>query len=658
MIRKTVLAGIAGLLLVSCASVDARQPATIDPIEGFTVMGNDFSPMTGESSSAPISRQHRGPVTALASVSGTSTFFSAGKDGFLTRHTDSGDDDSWQVSDIAIKRIAVNGDGNLVAIYETDGFTVNRISVWDWNAKSRVYAKRFKDSVVSLFWSARGTYLMVGNTSLEGLTVLEGKTGNPVTLFAQSPGIVTSGVTGKSETSMVTFGSSGRILYTDMASGAERASYEGPQDLEFPVFIDNNTKIAGYQYGAVILVDATSGKTVSSWESSVPVMATFNMDTLPVWLERTADLSWILRKGNTASSPFTVGESTEITAAISLGTEIVFGTDAGKLYRLSLAAAMATDSTVVPSLIPNREIQVIDDIIADGERLFLLSKGSLFISSGPGKSPVFAFSGIEGNRMSMTGTTILFWSADKAAPLVLSSIDGTVRKTLYQGAEGIHSLSISGNTLAFVEGNSKAVVIDFANDTPVFSYSGAGLQDAVVTTGNRMVISRSSTKRAPNPVIIINTETGETVPLLLDGELCFALKPVSADGKDMAAFFVKTDSSTRTELVAFSLEPNSLQPTNIKTVASYADEDLVATLFYSAGRIYTNLGKASLVGISVEGAQAIRFQRGYSIPLKATVMDRFVVSLNQDGSLTWFDRDSASLLSCSAITTDGYWLEQ
>lgn len=660
MIKKTVFAGIAGLCIVSCASVTARQPATLEPIAGFSASGtsapvsSDMGVGTGQ-----ISRQHRGAVTALASVNGSTAFFSGGQDGFLTRHTDSGKDDSWQVSDIAIKRIAVHPDGNLVAIFETDGFSVNRVSVWDWSRKERAYAKRFKDSVVSLFWSARGSYLMIGNTSLDGLTVLEGTTGNPVSIFKQSPGIVTAGVTGKSETSMVTFGPSGRILYTDMASGSERANYAGPTDVDSPVMLDNNLKIAGVQGSSVVLIDATSGTVLSSWATSAPVMATSGAESKPVWLESTPDSAWILRKGDGASLPFRAAAGESITAALSVGQDTVIGTDSGKLYRLASNTASATGGTIVPAVIPNREIRAIDDIASNGESLYLLSGGSLFVSSGPGASPVFSFSGIEGNRIAIYGDSLLFWSADSACPLVLSSLDGSSRKTLYQSAEGIRSLVVSGTRIACVEGTSTARVIDIARAEPVFSYSGAGLQDAVLSGENRLIVSRSSTRRAPNPVISINVDTGETVPIQLEGELCYSLKSISADGSAMAAFFVKADDSPRTELVSFSLVPGSPKPVNSRMVASYADEDLAATLCFSGDYVYTNLGKSSLAGIGIDGsAAALRFQRGYSLPFKASATGRFVVSLNQDGSLTWFDQATAALVAFSAITADGYWLEQ
>jgi hypothetical protein len=38
-------------------------------------------------------------------------------------------------------------------------------------------------------------------------------------------------------------------------------------------------------------------------------------------------------------------------------------------------------------------------------------------------------------------------------------------------------------------------------------------------------------------------------------------------------------------------------------------------------------------------------------------MDQFAVTLNDDGSLTWFDHADGNIISNSAITEQGMWLE-
>ena len=645
----------AGILIMSCALAGAAPSPSVQPIDGFT------PPAVTAIVSVAEAREHRGPVTMLAQVPGSDSFFSAGKDGFLVRHGESGSDESWQLSDIPLAKIAVHPDGNRVAVYETDGFSVHRVSVWDWKKKTRLYAKRFRDSIVSLSWSAKGSWLMAGNTSIDGISILEADSGNPVSIFKSAPGIVTLGLTGASETSMITFGPAGRIIYTDIAGGSTKAGYDGPQDLDSPVLLRNNLGIAGYQDGAVVLVDATSGKTISAWDSGPAIMASSITDREPVWLESGNPTQWILRSGAFATPPFRTPDESPITSALRLNDRIVFGTASGKLCAIP-SSAIGSNAVPLPAIIRDQGIQSIDDIASDGARLFILSKGSLFISSGPGKAPVFAFSGLQANRFAIAGDSLVFWSNESAAPVVISGFDGDKRRTAYEPKEGIRSLNVNGTNdgtrLSFIEGTSKAIVIDVSSGKTTFSYAGAGLQDSVLVGGNRLAVSRSSTSRAPNPVMIINISTEETVPIQIPGELCYGLKSIAADGKKLAGFFIRNGQTASTELISFALEANSFTATSVRTEAAYADEDLGASLIVDGERIITNLGKGSIVAIGGTDKNPAKFLRGYAIPAKSAAMDQFIVTLNYDGSLTWFDRKSAAFISNAAITADNFWLEE
>ena len=89
-------------------------------------------------------------------------FLSTGDDGFLVKWTD---DDQ----DVGIKLAACSPNGNYVAIYETDGGSINKISVWDWKTLTRKYQKKFSDSITSLSFSKKGTYLIAGTATVDGV---------------------------------------------------------------------------------------------------------------------------------------------------------------------------------------------------------------------------------------------------------------------------------------------------------------------------------------------------------------------------------------------------------------------------------------------------------------------------------------------------------
>ncbi len=655
MFKRMVFALVTGLLLISCATVVAKQPVSVEQIEGFKGLDTPGKIVVSQVSASLLARQHRGPVLSLAKVPGANVFFSAGKDGFISSHNTNGADETWQISDIPLKIIAVHPNGNLIAAYESDGFSIHRISVWDWSTKKRVYAKRFRDSIISLSWSAHGKYLMIGNTSIEGITVLDGNSGNVQSLFKTAPGIVSLSITGASETSMITFGPSGRIRYTDLSTQNEKASYAGPGDIVGPVLLNNNLNIAGFKDDAVLVLDATSGKALSFYPARIPVMATQENDAQPVWLEKNEADEWILRRGPVSTVGFVIPDKSNVTSALGMGDQIILGTDSGMIYSMQ----GKNDASTVTALLSYVDASSlgIDDIVSDGSRLFLLSNGSVFISSGPGKAPVFAFDGLGANRFAVMNNSLICWSTNQTLPVITVSFDGETRTIIYQPKEGVRSLSISGSLIAMIEGNSFATVIDTTSAKVPFSYSGAGLQDALLFSQDRMVVSKSSTLRSPYPLILINTRTGETVPLPVSGELCFGIRQ-SANEREINGFLVKANSSSSTSLVTITLDPQSISSVAVKTEALYADEDLVATVLADGDKLITNLGKNALVEIQTKNGTQTVFERGYSLPLKAAIMDQFLASLNYDGSLTWFDRNSGALIASASITGTGAWKEQ
>lgn len=588
------------------------------------------------------------PVLAITRVPGTDRYLSAGKDGVVSLFAPEGLLESWQISTLPIKAIAVHPDGNRVAVYESDGFSVNRVSVWDWDAKTRIFAKRFRDSVISLSWSAKGSWLLIGNTSVEGITILDSARGTPVRIFSSTPGIVSLALTGGSETSMMTFGPSGTILYTDTASGKDRARYSGEQDLSRPVLLANNARIAGFRDGAVIELDATTGQTINEYGASNPVMATSQTDTEPLWIERSGDVLWVLRSGNGASKPFTLGASGTVTAAMSMNGKVIVGTATGNLFALEAGAIKG--SSVLVSPIAQKAIRKIDDIASDGmSQAFILSSGSVYAIASPGADPVLAFSGVTGNRLAVVDSQLILWSDRSAGDITLSTFDGSARRTLYKAREGIRSLTSLGTSVAFVEGASAIRVIDTALPTSQFSSIGIGLQDAVLVDQDKLVVSKSATDTSPNAIIVINMATGETVPLPVKADLCYGLRLSDERRHILSGFAMRKGETATTELITLTVDLTSIPSSSVKTALSYADEDSTAIALPSGEIIYTNLGKGPFVALNARNGDQKTFERTASLPVRCALLERYTVTLDSNGSLSWYERSGGESIGSLAL---------
>ena len=659
--RKAIPAGLvsAGFLFLLCATGAAMTPEHSTEADGNPSVVSLQNSATEELSPTTLrtgtARAHTGAVLCLAHIPGTDNYFSGGTDGFLSLHASGGTTESWQVSDIPVREVAVHPDGNLIAIYESDGFSVHRLSVWNWKTRTRLYAKRFRDTVLTVSWSARGSFLMIGNTSIDGMTILDGDSGKERNIFKTMPGIVSFSITGSTEGSMITYGPSGRIIYTDIATGTERASYQGEADLASPAMFANNLRIAGVAGGKILSIDATSGKTVASWTTGKTILAINSSDTQPVWLESSGDRTWRIRSGDTSSPKFNLNDSAEITCALSTQKEIVVGTDTGAVYTIPKPLSMASSPTLTPQT--GSAIKAIDDVVTDGTRLFILSGGAVYLSAGPEQNPVFCFDGVTADHLALSGESIILWSKKQIAPIMRVFLDGTNRTTLYQPREKIQALSVFGQTVAFVEGASQILTYSLAKPDKPFLYTGVGLQDVIPVSKDKILVSKTTSMRSPYPLILINMSTGETVPVPVQGELCFGLKFVGTNELKIAGFVVKSADTPETNLFTVTVNTDMVSSSIVSIGASYQDEDLVASLAANDERIVTNLGKTALTDIRADNAGQSPFERGYALPSKPVIMNDFIVSLNYDGSLTWFDSKNRRFIADSAIDGQGIWTE-
>lgn len=595
---------------------------------------------------APTSslRAHMGPVTALSAVPGSPYFFTAGADGFLARRGLDGSYQSWQVSDLPIKMIAAHPDGKLVALYESDGFSVHRVSCWDWDTLTRRWAKRLRDPVTALAWSARGRMLMIGNTSLAGIVILDASGDESGKPLAESPGIVTLAVTGASESSMITFGPSGRITYTDLGSRAARARYDGERDLSSPVLVRNNRWIAGWRDGAVFVVDATSGKRVARHESGAAIFASAITDPEPVWIETlSTPASWRIRRGEWGSAPFSLAPGETVTSALSLPSTLVLGTSAGAVY--ALGPGDGDGDAPTPSILTGPRLSAVDDISSDGTTLYILRSGSVRAAETPGEDPRLVLEGVSGNRIATVrdgdgGASVIVWSDRSTAPVTVYPLDGSMPRVIHQPRETVTSLVVREGRVSLVEGRSRAVSVDLDGAARPFVYEGAGLQDAVPAGEHHLVVSKSSTPRARSPLILIDARTGETVPLQIAGAVCFGLKPVAGNHTAIDGIVIvsRDDGSSSTEAFTLDLDPSAPLDASPRVLAAYADEDLHATVSGDSGYLLTTLGKGSLIQIDRDRGDQRPFERGRALPSRAAMLDRFVVTRNSDGSVTWYDR--------------------
>jgi len=593
-----------------------------------------------------ITHRFEGGVAAIADSSVTRSFFAAGKDGFITRFSyRTMKPETWQVSTMPVKRIAAHPKKALIAVYETDGFSIHKISLWDWQTKKQLYAKRFTSSVLSLSWSAQGTYLFIGTASTEGITVLDAN-GNVKKVYPRPPGIVLLAATGPSEKSIVTYGETGRLVYADIAKKSILTQYETEDRLENPELIKNYTQIIGYKNGNVVVVKAASGEVLENYPARSALFAGKITDSLPVWIEKgESGRTWYLCQGDKKSPAFSLPHPADITAARHVDAAVVIGTDDGRLYRLTQnkdAEILLTELNIDVS-IPIR------DICTKDSKIYMLSGSTLYVSTSPADKPEPVIQSVSGDRCTVYGNGFLFWSAEKNAPLYYAE-EGQTPVVLYRPRERLNSVSVYNDTIAAVRAFSGLVLLDGKSGKQLFTYQAAGLQDAVQVDDTFVLITKSTGGVIRQPILLINIKTGETIPLNMDGDIAFSVQGNNKVANTFSCFRLKTEKSEQTDLMTMKLDTAYPARSSFAAVLSYSDEDLQASLYDDGYAVLTTLGKNQLTYYDKRRRSSRQLPRDYALPRKALMTETYIVSVNYDGSLSWFNRRTMQLLQYKTFT--------
>ncbi len=592
--------------------------------------------------SAKVVHKFSGGVTEIMNSGTLPIFFAAGKDGFVTRYSyPKLEPDTWQRSSMPIQKIAVHPKGKLIAVYETNGFSIHQVSLWDWATKKAVFSKRLSDSVVSLSWSANGTYLFIGNRSTDGITVLDTK-GIVQNIYQEAPGIVFLAATSASEKNIVTYGESGRLVYTDISKKKKIKEFRTENKLESPNLIKNFTRIIGYKDNNVYVIDAVTGKTISQHSARYALFASKIQDSVPIWIERTRRKNeWCIRQGDASSKGFYVPENSKITAARHIKNHMIIGTQDGSIYMLGLN----DDSSVELERPLTYSSSKVDAITSDGSVLYILKDGTIYAQDSPKEKPYAIAEGFKANKFTFYSNGFLLWSdAKKGASVSHYSLDTKAVKKIITPKETIISLSVYKNFFLYVESFSGVSIVNFDTGKKEFVYNAPGIQSAVQVDDSTIVIAKSSIGRAQSPVFIINTLTEETGPIAIEGNLAFSLEQNSSRPNNLVCFLVGNLPSTKTELLTIGLNRMNLIDSTFKAVLSYKEEDVDAFLESSGSDILTNLGKTSLVHYSSSSNQARRLPRSYGFPKDALILKKFFVSLNFGDTLSWYDRKTGALL--------------
>lgn len=619
-------------------------------------------------SQSHISNQsHSGAVSNVAYLEDSDgSVFSAGNDGFLIKWTEDGMGEHYQISDLPIKMIARSPNGNEIAVYESDGASLNRVSVWNWKTFTRKFAFRFSDSLTSLSYSAKGTYIICGTASVSGAFFLNSSSGAVIrNKIKENTGVVNYVQTSDTEKTVITYSPRGSLTYYNLQTGELKEKFNTEYDLtQFCMF--SNSRFGAGIRGNELLVILGIGSTVGRF----PI----NPNNSPVLIGSNSfrDLYYIItenrqfkvfrvandRNKNVIApelmrtfSGLKSGEA--IVCATFAGNEIFAGTNLGNLYKFDYAQAERVD---VQLSLTDKMYEKIYDVASVGDNFYFLTPASIFKSSYDNRAVEKKATNSGYTNLISYGDNIILWSKDSKKAVVLLELTSGRIQQLFTPAGTIQVLKLYGDRLIDVESNSFVNVFDIKTSKKRQLYQGTSIQDAVLFTETDLYVAKSSGTSPNVPLIYVNVNTQETVPLSMKGNVAYSLcfDPAQSSNEFYGVTIYTNSQTKKLTTSIFAYKPQTKSSRNL---ISLTDEDSEAFASLSGNFLFANIGKSQVRSYNLSTRRTLLYRRSASMPIKTVMNQDKMVVLNRDGSISWYNPTLNNVLADWYLTTEGSWFE-
>jgi hypothetical protein len=213
------------------------------------------------------------------------------------------------------------------------------------------------------------------------------------------------------------------------------------------------------------------------------------------------------------------------------------------------------------------------------------------------------------------------------------------------------SASRYNDHILLLEESGKVRIIDPETGQEHFNYSPYGLRTVEKVHDDNILAALKSRNVLGNPLLRINTDTGETVPVRDSNLLVFELAYDQVTGSVYSIGFQERRGKLRTVL-------KQHQGSNYERVTpliSYPGEDDKATIAIDpvSSRLYTSLGYGNVHMYAWDGFTTL--EKVEHIPRDLYVHKKLLYSLNNDSSISVWDTVKGKALFTIYLFRDNTW---
>jgi hypothetical protein len=615
---------------------------------------------------ALVETTHAGPVLGLEYDDARGMLVSAGADGTVRIWDAVGQRllRMLEVTRLDATRLAVDPQSPRVAVVLTDHTGAFSLSVWNWEEQRQLYRIPLREEPLFVRFSGQGTYLLYGESSWQGLTILKSADGSVVSFHPEGFGIVGFAEMSKSEKTLLTYLVSGRLIYWDLATGASTLELSSVPLLSEIHISRDKRFLVGTNGREVVVVDAVTGgaraRAPAAGVVSLDISAA-NDRVAAVAGSPPALLSFTF-KGDTLSPVAGTGGGAGAARAATPLTRASFGMDT--LYVAdSTGSLLAVDAAGRGSAFGVSRLAGLTGF-AVGQRLLAVASPSfmrvlqsdlLQRAVAPTYIRTFAvanpFAAPTGLAPASSGA-LLAWRMSPAPPALALVDPVTAALTaLPNGFKGpLDDLRSAGSLVLGMETGGQLRLAELATGVSRYEMRIAGAGTALVGPGTQLIAGRTSPAGVLGSLVRLDTRTGETVGIRDGSVYTYALALDQRAGAPVL-YTVGVDEKGGTSLLRH--EGQGFETSTVLDSVPAEVLDVSEAVDPSLHRLYATLGVDRLV--AGDGVTVSPLPLGNTSPVRLAAADGLLYALTRAGTVSIADGATGEQLAELFVFDDSEW---
>ncbi|MBI9101380.1 MAG: hypothetical protein JEY99_03115 [Spirochaetales bacterium] len=626
-----------------------------------------FFPLAAdENSRILINSGHNEPITSLIYSQNSDFLFSSSEDG--TMRIWNPDNKALvyneKISRNPIRLTALHPTKPEVAIVTSDNLNSFILIVYNWETGVQLYSVKLPEIPLFLQYSPTGSFIVYGITNWKSLTFIDSESGSTLPYLTEGFGIVSTAFISASEKTILTYSPSGYIQYWGVEDSVLKKRVPTIPNLENPVFTDNGRYMAASNSKEIMLIDLLSGNPVSSHDLEDIDFITFTPDFEHLYVYSRSSRGYILSIYNYTRNRLILSKkftNLDIRKLSGLSAEN------GKIYMADSDVNIFLFNSATEELSPfsNLNLFQINDAAINDAGLLLTSSDNMLLvephvfsdfSSILSGTPLLntyelPFQGVPGVDVLDNNEFILWTSEAPTGTLAVFSPDNGITEFYDNYPYSFTEINYQDGKVLTLDKNGECVILNLDTKEFDFKFTSFGLRTVCFTSEGNILGGRSQSSGVPTPLLHINTTTGETVDIEDNNRLTSHLSFDPVTGNIYSIGIEERRNRLRTVL----RKHTGGDFNSSETILTALGENLDASMLIEEGgtRIFTALTSGGINMLYWGGFTP--FEDTGDSPKKMLILDSFLIGLNTDGSLTFWNKASGEELFTFYLFTDLSW---